>query len=622
MSTNLRIAALALAAFLAPACAPADGDAPSASTADELRPLSEREALEELAQVGDALRANYAPLEYKRARFGFELDAALADARAKVIAARTEGERIRPFYELLAKLKDGHVSLRYRLRSDASAEHSLPITVTPVAGSYLVESTSAPELGIVRGDKLVSIDGMSTAKLEELLLPLAEIGTPESSRHAIGVQMTSRPFYAPDALAPRGDVASVVVEHADGTRVTVAVPWKTVTGGVAGGVVPAAPAVAAPATPVATAASGASDRLAFILERELGTEPAVPTAASAQRGASTPWFLTPEVRQQLGVVDVAPKAETLASLQVTVPPGDATIPEAVRTISLRAYKYRFAGKTILLVRIPRFSASMPRNESANVGWLSALLQENLAPVPDGAEPASLAETPADAVVLDVTHNPGGSIPYAHGIATLFLDKAIPSLVQASRADRLFISGLVNQANMAAPDVKPILLDRIRLAETAYDVGNPLTPFMPIAGSVQGPAVAASALEMTGNEQLAPHPLVAWNRPVLVLQDELSGSMADAFPMLLQNGGVARTFGARTAGMGGTVAPVLSLPYSGGQLSLTRGLFGAANPTAAVKVIENVGVAADFPYEPTVADFRSGFVSYTNAFSTIAATLTR
>ena len=39
-------------------------------------------------------------------------------------------------------------------------------------------------------------------------------------------------------------------------------------------------------------------------------------------------------------------------------------------------------------------------------------------------------------------------------------------------------------------------------------------------------------------------------------------------------------------------------------------------------IENVGVAADYPYEPTATDFRSGFVGYATAFSAIAATLTR
>jgi C-terminal processing protease CtpA/Prc len=305
-----------------------------------------------------------------------------------------------------------------------------------------------------------------------------------------------------------------------------------------------------------------------------------------------------------------------------VPAGDETAPDSSRFVGIRSYKYKFEGKTILLVRIPGFMVPQS-NYDENVGWLGALLKENLgesAPA-TGAPAPSLQDTPADVVVLDVTHNPGGAAPYVQGLATLFATTAIPNAVQESRADRLWISNLVAQANYSDASGQSILLERIKAVESAYDRGDLLAPFMPLSGSYQGPTVAISGAQAAGAETLDPHPLVQWRKPVMVLHDELSGSGGDAFPLILQNSGI-KTFGARTAGMGGSVVPVLTLPHSGAELRLTRGLFGVHNAQGSMTLIENNGVTPSFPYEHTIADYRAGFVGYATAFSKVATTITR
>jgi C-terminal processing protease CtpA/Prc len=110
--------------------------------------------------------------------------------------------------------------------------------------------------------------------------------------------------------------------------------------------------------------------------------------------------------------------------------------------------------------------------------------------------------------------------------------------------------------------------------------------------------------------------------VLVLHDELSGSCAEACPKVLQSGGIVKTFGARTMGLGGTVEPVATLQFSRATLILSRGLNGVFGRDGVISLIENAGVTPDYPYKRTIADYRGGHLGYVTAFSQVASTLQR
>jgi hypothetical protein len=586
--------------LLLAACTDVATDAPT--SADELRGLSKTEALAELGQVGDAVRAFYGPLEYKAKRFGFDLDAALADARSEVEAGETEADFVRPVYRLIAKLHDGHVSYQFPIRGDASSEFQLPLIVEPFEGAYAVSGMSADvaSLGVAKGDTLVEIDGMGTMDLEKRLLPLVGNGAPESEKHFVGLSMTIRPFYVPRELQPTGTNATVVLKHADGSQYTIEIPWGVKKGGFGGQVVAPPPPHGALPTPMAF-----SGRLAHLLDREAGL---------LRQGSLTPFFLTPEVREALGVVEVFPRADTLSSFGVTLPETEASAPEEARVIQLHAYAYTFEGKSVLLVRIPTYSLSNGKF-AENVAWLASLLKEST----------------ADVLVLDDSHNPGGSIGFGTGIASLFTDKPIPNVVQASHADRKWMEGFAQMLSLVPQELPAELVDpvgktiaeRLSKMEAAHDAHQILAPFAPFGMTERGPTVAPTAEQLVGENMLAPHPLVQWRKPVLVLIDELAGSCADIVPMLLKDGGVAKTFGTRTMGLGGNVEEVLTLPFSRAKLSLTRGLFGSfKEDPAAIRLIENNGVTPDYPYAHTTADLRAGFVGYATAFSKVAATLTR
>jgi len=594
-------------------------ETPALELSSELRGITQKEALAELDQIADAVRAYYGPLQYKMQRFGLDFEREVETAKQDITAGKTEGDRVRPVYELLAKLKDGHVSYSYPLPSDQSVESSFPLLVTPVDGSFVVAAVGGPlARTVARGDVLVSVDGLSTTELEEMLLPLNEIGTPESSLHWVALGMTVRPFYAPEKLQPQGETAHVVLKNAAGEEYAVDAPWRNTKGGLAGQIQPPLPTPPAATTKRGLAPGAAfSGRVAYLMKNPTIAE----NDSLLQFGASTPYFLTAAVQAKLNIVPVSPKTETLKTFGVTVPEGDDTASDTKRFVWFRAYKYAYNGKTIMLVRIPSFEAPLG-NYDENVAWLGALLKDNLEAAVPGA---ALADKPADTVVLDVTHNPGGTVAYLQGLTTLFATKAFPNFVQANHADRTWISAYIGAANASDAVEQPIWVKRTQSVETAYDVGNWLAPFAPITGSYQGPTVPRTAELDAGTEMLSPHPLVHWNKPVVVLHDELSGSAGDAFPAILQNAHIATTFGARTMGLGGTVEQVLTLPYSRAELRLTRGLNAPFHPEGtpgAVALIENNGVTPDHPYAHTIEDFRGGFVAFATAFSEVASKATR
>jgi C-terminal processing protease CtpA/Prc len=85
------------------------------------------------------------------------------------------------------------------------------------------------------------------------------------------------------------------------------------------------------------------------------------------------------------------------------------------------------------------------------------------------------------------------------------------------------------------------------------------------------------------------------------------------------------FGARTAGLGGSVEEVTVTPYAQASLSLTRSLFAPMTAQSQVPfggLTEDEGVAPDVAYTPTVADFRSGYLGYVRAFSDTAIAAVR
>ena len=642
---------LALVPGVLAACA-ADSSTSVGGGTEDLRGLTREEVLADLNVMGDTIHAFYGPLQFKQARFGFDIDKELTKARSAVSKGKTEADRVRALYDLLAKLQDGHVSLQWQLQGDASADYNLPFVVTPVEGSYLAVAVGGG-LAIKRGDELVSIDGNTTKQMEDLIRKSDDIGTPESTLHDLGFRMTQRPFYENVALVPTAATAHVVLHHADGSEYALDIPWGKTPGGLAGQLIAQVPAPVAPApsTQPSSVAPGAtpaasdpttshgtfSSHTAFVLKRikELDQQ----GSSILQLGSIAPWYLTSPVRAAIAPVEVTPTPDSLKKYAVEMP-DPAQDPKAADFIHLKAWKYKHNGKVVLLVRIPEFETPHGNNFDDQISWLAGLLEENLAggkgdaavaaatPAGGAAVDTSFVSTPADVLVVDDTANPGGTISYALGLASLLITKPIPSLVQRQHADRKWIKQYVTVANHyhgiagAPTELGDAFVGYSQTVEKAFDANQWLSDFIPFSGRNTGNTADLELEDLTGGIMLSPHPQVNWAKPLLVLHDELSGSCGDFFPDLLQNSGVP-TFGARTMGLGGSVEEIATLPNSGAILSLTRGMGGPYNADPnAIKLIENEGVTPTIPQAVTKADFRAGFTGWVNAFSDAAVTLVK
>ena len=175
-----------------------------------LRPLKSDELLTDFDTLVSNVNAYYGPREYKEKRFGYSIAELAKGFREKVSAASSEAEALGYFYQFLAKLDDGHVSLRVAETSGGVLSHSLGLFLTPVAGRALVgdivdkELVTSPQVEI--GDEVLSIDGVKPFDLLPIITKYAWIANPISAQHLI-MRAMIRPFYMTE-IAPKSPTAS------------------------------------------------------------------------------------------------------------------------------------------------------------------------------------------------------------------------------------------------------------------------------------------------------------------------------------------------------------------------------------------------------------------------------
>ncbi len=581
---------LLLAAFFGSGCSGFGDSRRDVTSSPELRGISTEEALAEVDIVGQTLRGLYGPLRFKEKTLGFDLEKEMTAAKATIRAATAEADRIGAIVELLDKLDDGHVGLQYDAQGSDSVDQFLFLEVLPVEGKFVIHKGPP---GMTRGDLVVSIDGLSPAEIERELRSFP-YGTSATRKQFVALYMTYRPFFLPAAVRPKHDAATLVLERPNGTTYQVSMPWTKRPGRT----------TLSERTPERTTAMGSSRRT---LDRSFASADAQalvsPRLGFFDHGSEFPLFLTEPVKTTFSMTEVRPQPSTLAEVGIT---------EDTNVI-FHAYKYRHAGKVVLLVRVPHFSPP-ESNPDDQISWMAALLRDNLV----------TTDLPPDVLVLDETHNSGGYASMVIGLGSLLTDKPIGSFVQANHADRRWFKALLAGADESTnPTEKAEWFDRASGIEQALDRGDWLAPPVPLTGPSWG---RFGDPESAGRTTVAPHPFVQWTKPVLVLADELCASGGDFFPAIVQKNGLGKVFGAQTWGAGGNVEEVANLPYSNATLFLTRGMAAIhrmdGEPLGETDFLENHGVMPDYPYAPTLADYRSGYLDYVQKFSDVAVSLQR
>lgn len=563
---------------------------------ESLRPLSQAEALADYDTMIESIHSLYGPLEYKERRFGYKFDTEVARIRQELSLAKTEDEKLGKFYETLRLLQDGHVSMQTPFRTDKR----ISIVAVPVGTSFYVDFIN-PNLaahGIERGDEIIAIDGQTPEDLLKIVLKYSWWGNAESDRH-MAYMLFSRPSYMA-ALQPPSAIATIEVKKANGDRAMARIPW-----------IVSSPLTKAQLRPMVTAAESLSQiEGAQIFSEKAGALNEARTAAATDgdgslldMGAVKPYYWSRRIQNMFGATRVTPDIERAKFYyaawmrDVTLGEGTAVSPKIPDEFpEVFAALYRYNGKTVFMMRQPGYIAD---DIVANLAVYSALI-EQYQPI-------------ADVLVIDQTHNPGGSVWYVDSFARLFAPKGLNGFVQFLNNDRKWISSLLNwigsldPATLVTSPTAQYIRTTIAGIENDQEAGLRLTrePF------AFGPSPIQRAAPIT------------WSKPILVAIDELCASGGDAFPKLMQSNKLATIFGRRTAGMGGSVEPVVELPYSRSKVNLTRGLFTAYKPSGQYSdadMVENNGVQPDVPYVHTVDDFRAGYPAYFKALSEAATAL--
>lgn len=579
------ILALALSLLAAAGCTP-KSQTPGTSEAAALRPLTPDERVADLDALILTMKADYGPMKYKQDRFGFKIDDLAQQYRKMAQDAKSDEESLGVIAQFLARFHDGHISMQTTVERNTG--YTVPIILTPVEDKTLIAKISDPvltsSLGIEVGDEVLEIDGRAPFSYLPTINKYRTFATPESDRHFI-LYALMRPIYMTD-LKPTSPTVALKIAKPDGRIIERTLIWSFDKN-------PAYPdrtfpdnsqTSNSPSKPIADQA-GLADARRTLTDAYSETAASVINLTSAsidQMGAETPFFATPQVQDRFKLVQVHPSESTLKKYGLA---------DASKAPALYAALYRFNEKLILLIRIATYEAA---DAADRLAWYKATLSDY----------GQLA----DVLVIDQTHNPGGSLTYAQSFVSIFAKTDTRGPVNFLHADRKWLSALGD--GLKSPEKgEERLVDELgyKLVEEAYDKGLDLTE---------------RPISLTGYDYMQPANFT-FKKPVLMLIDELSGSCGDVVPMLMKANGLAKLFGQRAMGLGGNVEIGLVLPASQTTVRFTRGFFYTFSPSGVYDMTqptENNGIAPDISYRHTVADTRMGFVAYVTSFSKSAVDL--
>jgi hypothetical protein len=236
---------------------------------------------------------------------------------------------------------------------------------------------------------------------------------------------------------------------------------------------------------------------------------------------------------------------------------------------------------------------------------------------------ALFEERTEALVIDQTNNPGGSVFYLYTIASLLSDKPLKTpkhQMIVTHADVLEASSAIVELEKIKSDEQAVKL----LGNTfgGYPVSHQMTQFLLEFYRFQTEQWKSGKrltdpFYLLGVDHINPCPEISYSKPILFLINHLDFSGGDFLPTILQDNKRALIFGTQTAGAGGYV---LGYPITSRFGISAFSLTGSLAKRVEGKPIENLGVTPDIVYEMTENDLRYGYPEYSQAIRETLKTL--
>lgn len=527
-------------------------------------PYSQAEKLADFDTAVGYFKSYYAPLEYKEKKWNVSYPQIFSDLRVEVENTKTDAEFEGVMARLIAAMRDGHVGIRIPNQK----RYSLAFATDNIDGNFVIiqVNKAVKKYGLTLGDQLVALDGETPATIVERLSRYQSIGYEGIDKHIHALMVTNRRY-----VQPQFNKSLVTIKRKkDGATFDVFMPWVESSNDL--DKVPGLP----------------SPKLTELSELDASLALDDWSMSIMKMGDAKPHFLNAAVLAKYSFIEAGLTDAEWAKVQIDGKPADGK-PAVIYSVF-----YRHNKKLVYMIRIPKYGYGGVEAKR-NVATYEALLKKY--------------QSIADVLVIDQTHNPGGSVGYLEALVKLFLVKPGPGFAFSVRADRLWLRNL-----------KRFMTTKEFQGQSAAEKAQWLTTYHDIDaanenGDFLAPPMAFSTPILMDK--------AVWKKPILLLIDEYCGSGGDAFPMLLKGHKRATLFGSRTMGLGGNVSQMPELPYSGHQIRLTRSLFYMYRTDYTLPddaIIENNGVSPHIPYVVGSKDHADQFVGYVKAFSDAAVNL--
>jgi C-terminal processing protease CtpA/Prc len=577
--------------------------------------LSTDQRVQDFRSLASLFVKQYAPYEWKRDMMGADLYQ-LGPWISRVQQAKDDIE----FYEIMkqyvASLQDAHST--YLVPS--TFEAYLGFDVDIYDGKVLIDfvdrfSLPARQFPFAEGDELVSVDGVNAGDLIQGWWSLDSLASDRPTRRYLADLLT----YRNQVLFPRaalvGDSSKVVIQRQGGALESYNVPWQTygrrttLDGPVPS---PFETRAALSGTPRGQALSARPRRGRVVVEeaeltaaRALGERPAprVRAAAAAATVDSGPF-----IRRRANAVrtfKVSPERFVhgvgLRTPYYTLPSGFVVRLGRSSADAFYTGVYTSGTTKIGLIRIPDFDPA--------VGSVSALRQFQTE--------IAYMKTNTDALVIDVTRNPGGDGCLANDLLASLAGRRIDIFGEEVRPT-LFWVNWMDQNVTDAIDYGYEQWEIDLLTAIQKDIESAFKENRGRTGPEGLCTLSLTEEPFTDRNGVT----LNYNKPMMLLTDEFSSSAAEIFAAGFQDNKLGPLFGFRTTGAGGAILTTMYPTgfYSEGESSVTISLLVRARQVSVqgfppTRYIENVGVHPDVPYDyMSTANLSGKGKPFTDAFT--------
>lgn len=550
--------------------------------------------IQDLEIIKHHFEIGYAPAEWKKEFAGWDINEAFENSKNQILL--TPKINTKQFHQVikgfLKTMKDYHVRASFYSTESAA----LPFSIRGIDGRYFIDWIDPIRLpfdyfGIRKGDELIHFNGQPIAEVvDDLLNEISASSNEKTDQRLAELKLTLRTGETGD-IVPQGPILITTYSSKKKKKLTQQLHWAY--------------------TP-----EHIINPLDFIpsLESVFGF--------SGKPKIEEPEFKLPKILMSNPLHQVYGEKykhrDGGLGAKNSFLPALGKIIWSIENMSdgnfqkpfWQAYIYQHPqGYNIGFIRIPHYH--LPFDSIEDLGKILQMM--------DGQ---------TDALVIDQLHNSGGFVDIQYSIASILAIQPLQTPLHRIKITqkevleaylmleniRTIEQMLENKSNEEEPEVSPaheenqqennqrsgfnpqeilFLKTYFELVIDEWSKGHHLTRPTPILGV----------------DKINPHQRYHYQKPILMLIDEMDFSAGDFFPAILQDNKRALLFGSRTAGAGGYV---FSFQFPNNHGIASCHYTASIAERTDLKKIENLGVTPDIPYQLTIKDLTGEYRGYINA----------